>query len=58
MKAGLSAFGRLARFRKPSIHGIAISEEEIEAMDRMYEELEAEEKETTLAEQKSLGQEK
>lgn len=54
MKLGLSGFGRLVRFKKsgmPHIHAVAIPEEEIETLNKMYEELDNEKAESAPVEQ-------
>lgn len=58
MKSGLTSFGKLIRFKGlPRTHVMAIGEEEISSLVKMYDELEKEENSQKEVEPKGLVQE-
>ncbi len=58
MKLGLTSFGKLVRFKGlPKTHGMALSEEEIETFNNMYDALAKEENSKEETESKGLVQE-
>lgn len=58
MKSGLTSFGKLIRFKGlPRTHVMAIGEEEISSLVKMYDELDKEENSQKEVEPKGLVQE-